>query len=119
MRVVDITFDASYPAGGEAISADDVGLSQVIDTMLPAVAVASSNFLNVAYNPATGKLMAYYPTGGSVAAPTTVAQPVGNTGATAVTSSVATLPIVPGAGKEVGNGADLSAFKVRVIAIGL
>ena len=127
MAIYDVLFDSSYPTGGEAVTADDFGLSQAIDTMFPAVGVASGNALLFAYDATNKKIMAFYPTGGTEAGPTTVAQPVAtvvpDAGAVTMTGSAAkptlTATATPGAAKEVGSAANLSGFTVRFMVFGI
>lgn len=142
-QIADITLDTSYPTGGYTIAASVFGFAVEIDQVHPAVAVDSGgHFINVAWNESTGKLMAFYPTGGA-AAPSTVTAPVvaaptasgANavvpSGATGVTSTAVqptltiTQPTISapaltgGPGIEVANTTDLSGFKVRVRAEGI
>ena len=56
-----ITFDSSYPTGGESLSASDLGFSTKVETF-----VASPNGgLIFEYDFTNSKLEAYYPSGGS------------------------------------------------------
>jgi hypothetical protein len=115
--IIDVTLDNSYTTGGYALTAAQVGLNEIF-SVLPAVAVASGNFLQTAWNPATGKLQIFYPTGGTTA-PAAVAQPIVKSGGSTASAVDATTPhITPGAGIEVANATDLSAFTVRMVAFG-
>lgn len=124
--VASIALDASYPTGGEVLTAANFGFDNTVDMVICGPALASSNFLQAAFDPTTSKLQVFYPVGGTAAAPTTVAQPVAtvvpDAGATTMTGSAAkptlTATTTPGAGKEVGSTADLSAFTIYCIAFG-
>jgi hypothetical protein len=59
--VTEVTFDNSYPTGGEAVTAADLGLSRV-DYAIATVKSATGGGVNVAnvfYNIATGKILVY------------------------------------------------------------
>jgi len=117
--VADVTFDSSYPAGGEAVTAQQFGL-QTLDFVLPSTAAGYM----FEFDHDNKKLKALYPR----AAITDTLSASVDAGATQVTSTAANGAIITlsgnagvaaGAGEEVANGADLSAVTVRVIAIGL
>lgn len=132
-----IDFDASYPTGGESLSAADLGLGSVDLCLL-----APASGLMFEYDHTNSKVKALYPTGGA-AAPATRVAPVAAAptasganavvpaGATAVTSTAAqptltitqptiTAPaLTAGIGLEVGNTTDLSAVTgVRFVVWG-
>jgi hypothetical protein len=112
-----ITFDSSYPTGGESLSKSDLGFSTSVETF-----VASPNGgLVFEYDFTNSKLEAFYPSGGS-ATPASLAAPAVTvpSGATAVTSSAAQPNLVETAGvaKEVGNTTDLSTITTYFIAFG-
>jgi len=112
-----ITFDSSYPTGGESLSKSDLGFSTSVETF-----VASPNGgLVFEYDFTNSKLEAFYPSGGS-ATPASLAAPAVtvHSGATAVTSSAAQPNLVETAGvaKEVGNTTDLSTITTYFIAFG-
>jgi len=112
-----ITFDSSYPTGGESLSKSDLGFSSSVETF-----VASPNGgLVFEYDFTNSKLEAFYPSGGS-ATPASLAAPAVTvpSGATAVTSSAAQPNLVETAGvaKEVGNTTDLSTITTYFIAFG-
>ena len=110
-----LTMSNSYAAGGDTCPASAFGCSSMSLVLLEAVKAGVA----FTYDHTNSKVIAYYPTGGSVTAPTSVsAVPVGESGATPVTSSAATLPITPGVGKEVGATADLSTVVLRFVAYG-
>ena len=115
-RVVfaDVTFDSSYPAGGEA------GLEALLHMGGFDLLLAQSNKgLMFEYDHGNKKLLAFYPTGGATAAPATLADPkaVANVaGADTITADP--VPLTPGQAKEVGDTADLSTVTTRVMAIG-
>lgn len=59
MAVRDITFDSSYPTGGEALSASDFGM-QVILASIPTVRTAGTGSVTaVQHDIENGKLLAY------------------------------------------------------------
>lgn len=111
----------SYPAAGEVVANTDVGLSGPIDMILfgPAVKTTGAHLLFPVYDPTTGKIRFFYPTGGATTAPSTVAQPLSTSGGSTASAVNATTPaITPGGGKEVPTGADLSDFIVYGLAFG-
>lgn len=55
VNVVDVALDNSYPTGGEALSARELGMQTVL-TALPELAAGYV----ARYNQSTGKLMVYY-----------------------------------------------------------
>ena len=59
-KAVDVTFDSSYPTGGEAVSANDIGMAAITDAICnPAVKSDGSNAYVVQWVPSTGKLKLY------------------------------------------------------------
>lgn len=56
VTITNVTLDATYPAGGEAITANDVGLS-TISALIPLGSPGGATYEWVS---ATGKLKAYY-----------------------------------------------------------
>lgn len=88
VKVRDVTFDASYPTGGESLVPSDVDLNH-IDFVLGNVAASATEAVAVAYDHTNETLMAF------------------ETGATVST------PL-----DEVGNTEDLSAFTARLIIVG-
>lgn len=114
-----ITFDDSYPTGGEALAASAFGLNEV--TLMLCETASGYMFQ---YDYANAKLKAYYP---RAAVSGTLAADVAE-GATPVTSSAANGAIVTltgnpavaaGAGAEVTNATNLSSVTVRAMAIGV
>ena len=101
----DITFDSSYPTGGEALAATTLGLNG-IDIMLCETA---SGYM-FQYDYANSKLKAFYPRAAL-------------TGSLAVADTAATLTddtdVAAAVGAEVGNTVDLHTVTVRVVAIGI
>lgn len=63
-KVVDVTFDSSYPTGGESLTAADVGLTNIIAVSGDAYALNSTptTAVGVVYNYSTAKLIAMYAT---------------------------------------------------------
>jgi hypothetical protein len=112
-----ITFDSSYPTGGESLTPANIGLG-VIDNIDFSQGVGGLVFR---YDYANKKVMAFYPTGGS-AAPAALADPVTSvpSGATTVTSTAAQpdLTETAGRGKEVAASTDLSSIAVEFRATG-
>lgn len=121
----DVTFDASYPAGGELL-----GPSQFPGRYYKAIAGvqlvgqdAEAAALLISWNQETQKLQVFYPTGGENASPAALADPNAgvDAGGVAVTSTAANGQIVtqtPGRGKEVLATTDLSTVKVRLLVFG-
>lgn len=118
--VADLTFGNPYTTGGgDTLLPSILGLSS-IDFVLPATA---SGYI-FEYDHANSKLKAIYP---RAAITDTLAVSAHASGATAVTSSAATMAahtltgvagVAAGAGAEVG-AVDLSAVTVRIVAIGI
>lgn len=66
--VANVTFDSSYPTGGEAITAAQLGLNSVAFAICNVKAVGGTvNVANVYYNRATAKLMVFDETPAQVA----------------------------------------------------
>ena len=101
----DITFDSSYPTGGEALAASAFGLNN-IDIMLCETA---SGYM-FQYDYANAKLKAFYPRAAL-------------TGSLVVADTAATLTgdtdVAAAAGAEVTSTADLHTITTRVMAIGI
>lgn len=72
--VMDVTFDATYPTGGELLPANDLGFLTVIGGWCVAVrtsatpSAAATTMILPIYNPITGSLQAYE-TGDTVSTP--------------------------------------------------
>ena len=116
IRVGDVTLSASYAAGGDTLSASSLGFNEIIWAAPEGLAATR---LDTAYDRANGKILAYFPTGGTSTAPTAIASdPILTAGGTAVTASLATGPFSPGRAKEPAATADLSTLVVRYIFIG-
>lgn len=128
--VADIQMDNAYPTGGEAVEAARFGLA-VLDFVLPSPA---GGYL-AEFDHTNNKLRAFNPRA-AIASTLGVTTPAlaHAAGATAVTSTAATMPdhaagaacivtgvagVAAGPGEEVANGTDLSAVTFRAIAIGL
>ena len=92
-----ITFDDSYPTGGESLTAADLGL-RTLDAVIPHGAFRktadSTDAIAVSYNHTTAKLVAYRQKDPAAAGGADIALP------------------------EVGNTTDLSGYSGRVTAIG-
>ena len=121
--VYSLTFDSSYATGGEAITASELGLSEILFA-LPAPKNAASGELiyRFDYTAATHKIQVFYPTGGAAAAASLVAPAfVTTSGATTVTGSAATLAginEVAGKGTEVTSATDLSTVIIKLFVVG-
>lgn len=142
--VADITLDSSYPTGGEAITANQFGLS-VLDFVLPSPAAGyifefdHDNMKLKAFTPVnaaaahahafTGTAMTITPTliEGSEPATKLLQNDAGTLKATDATAIPLGTPagtnadggaIAAAAAAEVANATDLHEVKVRVIAIG-
>lgn len=116
--VFDLVFDTSYAATpGEDVSLSALGLSEVFYATVQPVNAAAWR-LNFGYDYTNNRIVVTYPTGGSIAAPAAIGDPVLNAGGTAVTASAATGPFLPGRGKEVLAATDLSSVTVRLYVVG-
>ena len=91
VRVRDITFDSSYPTGGEPLTPADVGLKKIEQAVPHGAArnTAGTLAVDVAYDATTAKLFAY------------------ETAATVATPHA-----------EVGSGESLATYTVRITFIG-
>jgi hypothetical protein len=116
--VATITFDSSYPTGGESLSPSLLGLQNI-----EYFSVDSSPGYTFKYDYTNSKILVYFPRG---AVTGTLAATV-NSGATPVTSASANGAIITlagnpavsaGAGVEVTNATDLSSLVIRIYAIG-
>lgn len=68
VTVTDITLDSSYPTGGEAVTAANLGLSTVLFAICNVKAVSGTvNIANAYYDQANSKLKIYDETPGEVA----------------------------------------------------
>jgi hypothetical protein len=112
----DVTFDSSYPTGGEPLTPAMLGFSQVVDLLLAGPKAG----LNFEYDYAASKIKVMFPVGGATAAPTTLtAAPQVTTGASTASAVNATTPaLTPGVSKEMGSTADLSTLTTRITAWG-
>lgn len=117
--IVDITFDSSYPTGGEAISPSSVGLGTIYGMQQIGGNAAAGAYL-FHWDRTNKKIMAFYPTGG--AAPASLGDPstVVPSGATTVTSSAAQPNLTENAGRgaELAAATDASTLSIRCVFIG-
>lgn len=93
VRIVDFTFDSSYPDNGEALSASDIGLRQ-IDAVIPCGPARKSDgslAVPVSYDHTNSKLLAYW----------------------GDNNNAADAPLI-----EVADTTDLSTYAVKLICIG-
>jgi hypothetical protein len=123
----DVTFDASYPAGGEPFNEALIGGKLFKE--IEGVSFVGGNAASAAYlfqwDTTNKKIIVSYPTGGGTS-PAAVADPVVAVtvpaGATPVTSDAAQPDLVevltPGRGKEVAAATDLTSLTVRVQVVG-
>jgi hypothetical protein len=73
--VTDVTFDSSYPTGGEAVTASDLGLSnleEVVDLQVKTVG-GTVNVANIFFDEVNSKLKVYDETPAEVADTATLA----------------------------------------------
>lgn len=112
--LVEYTCDNSYPTGGYTLVLP-AGLS-TITALVPLSANAVG--LLVHWDQANQKILLFFPTGSTLAAGTTLADPIINAGGTAVTGSAATGPFAAGRGKQLGNTTDASTVKIYCLMIG-
>lgn len=110
----EVTFDTSYPTGGEVGLKALLGLG-IIDTL----EAQPTDGLIFDYDYVNDKLKAEFPTGGGGVVPTTLIDPISATGAVTASAVDATRPTIdPGIYAEVGDTADLSSVTTRVRATG-
>lgn len=120
--VYSLTFDNSYSTGGDAITASELGLSEILFAVVqPKNEAAGKMIYRFDYTAAAHKIEVFYPTGGT--APATLVAPAFTTtsGATTVTGSAAVnaaITEVGGIGVEVAAATDLSTLQVKLLAIG-
>ena len=89
--LVDLTFDSSYPTGGEVLTPSLVGLTTIVHVSSAyALHSTPTTAVGVVWNPATGKLIALYST-----------------------ANASNVPIA-----EAGSTDDLSAFTCRCMIYG-
>lgn len=116
--VADVTMDSSYPTNGEALTAQQFGLS-VLDFVLPSPAAGYI----FEFDHTNSKLKAFTPTSVSLAGTAGTAD-ANNTlmkvSDTAIgVAGTGTAAAVNNEAAEVANTTDLSEVTVRVIAIGI
>lgn len=119
----DVTFDSSYPTGGELF--DHTTIAGRYFKAIAGVQMVGGNAAAAAYlhqwNSTTRKLQIFYPTGGS-ATPAALADPTTTvpSGAVTVTSAAAQPDLVEtaGRGKELANATDASTLSIRVLVFG-
>lgn len=113
-----ITFDSSYPTGGEAITAANFGFGSTIFIL----SMNGASGVVPVFDRANLKIMVYFPTGGAGTSPATLANAAGGlaAGATPVTSTAATgvVALTPGVGIEVGSTCNLATLVIQVFAMG-
>ena len=110
ITIADVTFDTSYPTGGEALTPNQFGLN-VIDFMLPS---PTAGYI-FQFDHANKKLKAFTPTKAQVA------HTHAENAAEAYTKDAVTGTggaIAAAAAAEVANTTDLHTLVVRVLAIG-
>ena len=109
-------FDNAYASNGESLTPAMVGLSQFVFVDVHPIDETGGEIL-YAFDYANQKIVALFPTGGTGTVPTSLANPIIESGTTAVTGSAATGKFSPGKGIEIG-AADLSTITVRIRAMG-
>lgn len=118
--IYDVDFDSVYPDGGEAVTASNLGLSEILYlSVIPRDEASGRLIYN--WDTTNGKIQVLFPTGGT--APATITDPAFTTtsGATTVTGSAAVsaaITEVGGRGIELAASTDASTVLVRVFAIG-
>lgn len=121
--VFDIQLDDAYVTDGYTINASDIGLKALIGAQviggnaqapLLNFAFVTGASLNTKNLPSSLKLLAFFPSGGANASPTTMAAPTLPTGGGSTDNT-----ITPGVGKQVASGGDLATFVLRVMFYGM
>lgn len=133
-HLITVTGPASYVAGGDALTAAQLGFGNEITQIQSAV---TSTGLLAVWDKTNGKLQFFYPTGGAATSPASVADPAAAIGGTAAVKSGAstasavdsttpnvelssvTSTLTPGRGKEVKAATDLSGTTVVMLALGI
>jgi len=119
-----IAFDTSYPTGGEALTANNLGLGIIDDICFTSAGRLGYLYYTDTSLPATTlNVEILCPTGGT--APASVADPTVNTmssGSFAITATASTIALtlgVAGIGVEMGNTANCSTLtNIRFVAWG-
>src|SRR5574341_1172375 len=114
VAMFDLVGDASYPAGGYAITPSQVGMRRIYGVKFVGGNPAAGRLIPH-WDTSAGKYMLAYPTGGGIASPAALSDPILNAGAVAVTSSAATAPIIPGQGKELLAATNVSTITFRAL----
>ena|SRR5688572_7455974 len=128
IRLVRITFDNSYPTGGEAVTPANFALG-VITNVIPFAAYATlaglSPLVVPAFDKANSKVLVFEqgvrtgPTAAAALANGALLENVSGTeGAARLATSAADTTYNLGGLKEIGNTADLSALVVSAIVVG-
>ena len=114
----DVTMSSSYATGGDAATPALFGLNEIL---IADIKGAPSGILleYVLVSPQSGPttantVKAWFPTGGSQNAPTTLIFPVVPAGSVTVTALSANATLTPGIAAEVGSGANLSSVVGRI-----
>ena len=120
--VYSLTFDNSYSTGGDALSASELGLSEILYADVQAKNEAAGKMLyRFDYTSGALKIEAFYPTGGT--APATLVAPAytvtsGASTASAVDSTTPAVTEVGGIGVQVAAATDLSSLQLKLLVIG-
>lgn len=118
--IADVTFDSSYPTGGELLAPELLGLHS-----LDFFEVDANPGYTFKYDYTNKKILVYFPRG---AISSTLAVSAHASGATPVTSDGATMAahtltgvagVAAGAGQEVTNTTNLSTLSIRILAMGV
>ena len=122
--IYDVTFDASYPTGGEDFAASDLpgkALKEIASVQVVG-GNAASHVVTCAWDSVNRKLMLYFPTGGSLVPATLIAPLTTQTpGATPVTSDDATATLVNtgGIAQQLANTTNASTLTYRLRVSGV
>ncbi len=122
--VFDVTFDTSYPTGGEAFAASDIpgkALKEIAGVEVIGGNAVSHGVL-CKWDSVTRKLLLFFPTGGTVSPATLIAPLTTQTaGATPVTSDDATATLINtgGIAKEIKNATNAALVTVRLRVFGV
>lgn len=110
MVVTETSFDSSYPTGGEAITAANLGLQEIQAVVILGTQSNAASARVFVWDRTNSKLMAYNPAAGHTHTENTAASYTQN--ATTASSTAA-------AAGEVANTTDLSAVKVNLLVFGI
>ncbi len=122
-KIVEVTADTSYPAGGYPIGIESFGFAVSVDLVIPGPASDGTKLYIAEWDYTNRKLKFYYPQGGGGTGSANDGSGTGSipSGATTVVSNAAqpTVSINTAPAKEVQATANLLNVKCRMLVIGV